>query len=108
MSATDQSLALRTAMCHGFDAAEVAHAAAAVDRRVAVEDLSPVAAVGHADAIAVARHGREVADATSTGFAVSPGARRKASTLRSASFAVDPLESPPGRQSSSWSAGSSR
>jgi hypothetical protein len=38
----------------GFHAPEVAHAAAAVERRVAVQELAPGAAVGHADAIALA------------------------------------------------------
>src|SRR6185503_14728667 len=45
----------------GVRAAEVAHAAAAVEGRVAVEELAPAAAARHADAVVVARHRREVA-----------------------------------------------
>ena len=43
-------------------AAVVAHAAAAVERRVGVQELAPVAAVRYAEPIVLARHRREVAD----------------------------------------------
>src|SRR5262247_1553422 len=42
-------------------AAVIADAAAAVERRVAVEQLAPAAALRHADAVVVARHRSEVA-----------------------------------------------
>ncbi len=44
----------------GLDAAAVADVAAAVDGGVAVEQLGVVAGLGHADAVALPRHGREV------------------------------------------------
>src|SRR6185503_15760108 len=47
---------------HGIGAAVVAQAAAAVARRVAVEDLAPVAAAGHANPVVEARHRGEVED----------------------------------------------
>src|SRR5579875_704744 len=47
----------------GLDAAEVAHAAAAVGLGIGVQDLTPTAADRHPDAVLVARHRREVEDA---------------------------------------------
>ena len=46
-----------------LDAAEIPDAGAAVVHRVGVQHLAPVAADRHADAVLVARHGREVHDA---------------------------------------------
>src|SRR5450756_2767442 len=45
----------------GLDAAQITDAAAAVDARVAVENLPPVAATRHADDIVLSHHRREVA-----------------------------------------------
>src|SRR5579864_2217647 len=47
----------------GLDAAEVPDPGTAVERRVGVQHLPPATAQGHADAIVVARHRREVEDA---------------------------------------------
>src|SRR5690242_10840476 len=49
---------------HGdrFGAAVVAEVAAAVERGIAVQELAPVAAARHADAVIVPRNGREVAN----------------------------------------------
>ena len=49
-------------MGEALDAAQVALPAAAVQRRVAVQDLAPIALLGHADAVVRARLRREVAD----------------------------------------------
>src|SRR3954470_5448062 len=43
-------------------AAVVAKSAAAIHRRVAVQELAPIAAARHADAVVKPRHRREVAD----------------------------------------------
>ena len=89
----------------GLDAAEVAHAAAAVDARVAVEQLAPVPAARHADAVVVARHRREVADDQQR-----RGARRRACAGTRARCARRRWQSihskPSASKSSSCSAGS--
>ena len=46
----------------GLDAAEIAHARAAIERGIGVEPLPPAARGGQADPVALARHRREVAD----------------------------------------------
>src|SRR5579864_1710759 len=47
---------------HRVDAPEVALSAASIHRCIAVEELSPPAALWHTDLVVVARHGREVED----------------------------------------------
>src|SRR5260221_11795887 len=49
---------------HGrrINAAVFAHAAAAIHRGIGVEELAPVAAARHAEAVVFPRHGSEVAD----------------------------------------------
>src|SRR5688572_7283489 len=46
----------------GVQAAGIAEAAAAVVGGIAVQQLAPVAAARHAEAVVVARHGREIED----------------------------------------------
>src|SRR5262245_44359500 len=60
-----------------FDGAEVAHAAAAVDRSVAVQDLLPQAAVRCADQVVLTRHGREVANDEDRGASAPRPAQKR-------------------------------
>ncbi len=66
----------------GMNAAEIAHAAAAVLDGIGIQDLPPITKVRHAGPIAKPRHWREIADYGHAVFGCLPF-RKKLTTLDS-------------------------
>src|SRR5690242_1992674 len=73
------------------DATEIAHAAAAINGRVGVDDLPPVSRERNAEKVILARHGREIAGDENHLLAVAALADVRECALLGVA-AVDPLE----------------